>query len=705
MSVLPSLREELALLPGPVLSDGQPSWTLHDPARNLFFRIDWPSFEMLRHWALGEPVAVARAACGETTLQLEPDDVLRLARFLVGNQLVQQQGPDSAKKLSSRLDQMRGGPVKWLLHHYLFFRIPLVRPDAWLTRWQHLAALFGTRTFAWLTLGALLLGVSQIALQWDLFSASLVDTFSWQGLASYGVALVVVKLLHELGHAFTAKRLGCRVPTMGVAFVVMWPMAYTDTNDAWRLNNRLQRLQVASAGILTELAVAAWASLAWVLLPDGAARSAALFLATTGWLATLAVNASPFMRFDGYFITCDALDMPNLHERSFALARWKLREWLFGLGEYAPEQVPTVRQLWMITFAWLTWLYRLVLFLGIAVVVYHYFFKLLGVLLFGVEIVWFVLSPIRSELRAWAERWPAIRARRRGRLSAGVAAGLLLLTLVPWPGRVGVSALLRPAEVWPIYAPSGSRVEALPFKEGERVAQGSVLIQLHAPDLEVRRKSQLAKVEGLRWEAAHAGLDADSRMHLLVSDEALSTAQAELASLDTELLNYAPRAPFSGQLRDLDPDLQAGQWISRKERVGLLVKDDGRWIVETWLDEDAVQRVRVGDKAIFITDAADDVVRDLQVATIDRDATRTLPRGELAAQSGGHVLTREKSGQAIPERAVYRVTLTLDTTEQPSQAPLEHSLRGQLTIHARWEAPGWRYLRQAIAVLLRELGF
>jgi putative peptide zinc metalloprotease protein len=700
---LPNLREELALMPGPVLPDGQPSWILHDPSRNLFFRIDWPTFEMLRHWALSEPVAVASAACAETTLQLEPDDVLRVAQFLSGNQLVQPQGPNSAKNLARRLDQIRGGPLKWLLHHYLFFRIPLCRPDNWLTRWQHLAAPFGTRAFAALTLAALLFGLSQIAFQWDHFTASLVDTFSWQGLAAYGSALIVVKLLHELGHAFTAKRLGCRVPTMGVAFVVMWPMAYTDTNDAWRLNDRLQRLQVASAGILTELAVAAWATLAWALLPEGAARSAAFFLATTSWLATLAINASPFMRFDGYFIVSDALDMPNLHERSFALARWKLREWLFGLGESEPEHVSPSTQLWMVSFAWLTWIYRLVLFLGIAVLVYHYFFKLLGVLLFAVEIAWFVLSPIRSELRAWRERWPQIRSRRRSRFTAAIVVGLLLLTLVPWPGRVGVSALLRPAEVWPLHAPLGSRIDELPFREGAEVAEGSVLVRLHAPELHMRRQALLAKIEGLRWQAASSGLDAESRSHLLVNEEALSTAQAELSSLDTELLNYAPRAPFSGRLRDLDPDLQVGQWVARKERIALLVRDDGRWLVETWLDEDSVQQVSAGDTAIFITDGGDVPAQHLTVAAIDRDASRSLPRGELAAHSGGHVLTRDKAGQSIPERAVYRVTLTLDSEDQ--QQSLEHSVRGQLTIHSRWVAPGWRYLRQATAVMLREFGF
>mgnify|MGYP003334714572 CR=1 FL=1 len=92
--------------------------------------------------------------------------------------------------------------------------------------------------------------------------ASLVDTFSWEGFASYGLALTAVKVLHELGHAYTCKRYGCRVPAMGLAFLVMWPMAYTDTNESWRLKDNRQRLAVSAAGILTELVVAAWATAA-----------------------------------------------------------------------------------------------------------------------------------------------------------------------------------------------------------------------------------------------------------------------------------------------------------------------------------------------------------------------------------------------------------------------------------------------------------
>ena len=145
--------------------------------------------------------------------------------------------------------------------------------------------------------------------------------------AAYGVTLIGVKILHELGHGFTAKRYGCRVPTMGVAFLVMWPVAYTDTNEVWRLTSRRQRLHVAAAGIVTELAIALWATLLWVLLPDGPVRMGAFLLSSSTWISTLLVNASPFMRFDGYFLLADALHVPAERlmvsfQSRFGRAKW-----------------------------------------------------------------------------------------------------------------------------------------------------------------------------------------------------------------------------------------------------------------------------------------------------------------------------------------------------------------------------------------------
>jgi putative peptide zinc metalloprotease protein len=708
---LPPLREELALYCGPNMSDGQPSWTLHDPVRNQFFRIDWLTFEIISRWSMDDLQAIADSVNADTTLRPDAADVEAVAHFLVENQLVKPAGMDSSRQFSDRLRKMGGNWQSWLLHHYLFFRIPLIRPDGWLERWQGWVALFYSRGFVLLTLAALGVGLVEVYRDWGRFSATLMDTFSWSGLLGYGATLIGIKVLHELGHAFTAKRFGCRVPVMGVAFLVMFPVAYTDTNEVWKLAQRKQRLAVAAAGVATELVIAAWATLAWGLLPEGIPKSIAFMLASTTWIATLVINTSPFMRFDGYFLLSDWLDMPNLHHRAFTLARWDMRERLFDLGLPAPEYFSRQRRIGLILFAYATWIYRLVVFLGIAVLVYAFFIKALGVLLFIVEIGWFVLLPLWSELKLW----PALLAKEgqptdilsllrhgpRVRRSAWLAGILMLLFVVPWPTRQAASGILKPAEIFPIYAPAGAQVVGLPTPEGSVVKEGTILVELTSPELQLRWRRAQARLERLRWQASSAGVSAEQRQNLQVLVQEEQTAQAELASVQSEIGLYVPKAPFAGIFRDLQADLKPGQWVGNRERLGVVVKTD-RWQVETYLDEDAVNRVKEGDQARFFTDGLEGPVLSLIVSAIDQDASRVLPNAQLAAQAGGSIMTREKHGQLVPERAVYRVTLSVENNVGELA---QQSWRGHVVIHGRWEAPGLLFLRSAMVLVWRELGF
>ena len=139
MFAWPKLRQELDLMPGPTLSDGQPSWTLHDPVRNLFFRIDWSTLEVLQRWDMADPERIALDISEQTTLHLTVQDVLAVVQHMVHNQLVLADTPQTTEKLAQQWFKLQGTPWKWLLHHYLFFRIPLWRPDAWLGRCLPLA--------------------------------------------------------------------------------------------------------------------------------------------------------------------------------------------------------------------------------------------------------------------------------------------------------------------------------------------------------------------------------------------------------------------------------------------------------------------------------------------------------------------------------------------------------------------------------------
>ncbi|MEY4652243.1 MAG: hypothetical protein RI884_824 [Pseudomonadota bacterium] len=309
---------------------------------------------------------------------------------------------------------------------------------------------------------------------------------------------------------------------------------------------------------------------------------------------------------------------------------------------------------------------------------------------------------MRSELQAWRARWPQIRASRGSLRAVILIALVVLVAVVPWPGRVTASAPLRPADVWPVHAPAGARVQALPFKEGDRVPQDAVVVSLQVPDLANREAAMRTRVDQQRWQAATSGLDEASRPQLLVRQQALAQAQADLAGVSTELQQFQPRAPFAGRLRDLDPDLRPGQWVARKEALALLVREDSPWTVETWLDEDAVQRVQVGARAMFVPDNLPGQAVTLRVASVDRDATRVLARPELATQAGGHLVTRPQGQQLIPERAIYRVTLAPEAIPQDLA---NRSWRGHLVVHAQGQTLAGRYLRQAAVVLVRELGF
>ncbi len=699
--VLPALREELHLFAGGSDAEGAPTWNLHDPVRNQFFRIDWQTFEILARWQMRSAESIAAAVSSDTTLTLQVQDIEAVQSFLLENQLVQSNDAAGTRWLASQEKARHSSLWQWLLHHYLFFRVPLVRPDRWLTRQMSLVAPFFSPFFFRLTGVALLLGLFECYSQRAAFSSTLVESLTFKGLLGYAVALTFVKILHELGHAFTAKRKGCRVPTMGVAFLVMWPVAYTDVNEVWKLPRRQDRFAVGAAGMVTELMVAAWATLAWALLPEGVLRSMAFLLATTTWISTVAINASPFMRFDGYFLMVDLLDFPNLHTRSFALARWDLRERLFAFREPVPEVLPRARHNGLIVFAWLVWLYRLMLFLGIAVLVYHFFIKLLGIVLFAVEIGVFVVQPIWREIAAWRKRAGAIRQSPRAVRSLLLFAALVLVGFVPWSGHVSGQGMLRTAQYFPIYAPGPARIDNLAVHGGETVVAGAVLVALDMPDLEQRSRKASTRLQQLQWQLEVSGLDADLRANQTVLREELAGAKAQLEGATQERARFEVRAPFAGVIVDVAPELRNGVWVSPRERLGVLV-DPSAWQVETYLEENEIQRVQLGNQARFFPEGAPLGSLPLKVVRIDPDATRQLTEPMLAAQHGGQIVVRERNGHLIPQQAIYRVVLQV---ESGTAGAASHSLRGRVVIDGERKSPLGAYLRTAATVVIREAGW
>ena len=184
------LREEIAIFPGPAALDGSPSWTLHDPSSNRFYRLGWREFELLSRWDSGSAAALTARVEAETTLQVEQEDVDDLVRFLFSFDLLRASSPDATANMVKKADRQRGSWAKWLLHNYLFIRIPLLRPDRFLNlSYPYLRWVFSPLVAA-LVVAIGLIGLVRVARQWDVFLGTFVDMFSVQGAVGFGLSLI-----------------------------------------------------------------------------------------------------------------------------------------------------------------------------------------------------------------------------------------------------------------------------------------------------------------------------------------------------------------------------------------------------------------------------------------------------------------------------------------------------------------------------------
>lgn len=692
---LPVLRDDLEVVAGAPLANGAPAWVIFDPAANRYFEIGRELFDMLALWDAGTQSRLVAAVEERFGTRPEAEDVEAAIRFLISNALTRDIPDNDYRAMAEKAAAARKSLWSRAMHSYLFFKIPLVRPDRFLqAAWPSVAFLFTRRAVsAYALMG--LVGLYLASRQWEHFATTFQFMLSWQGAVIYGLSLVFVKSIHELGHAFMAKRYGLRVPTIGIAFMVLMPVLYTDTSGAWRLRSRRRRLMIDAAGIFTELALACIATFLWCFLPDGGFRLAVFAVATTSWVTSLLVNLNPLMRFDGYYILSDAIGFQNMQTRGFDMARWRLREALFGLNEPPPEPLSARMRRLVVVHAWATWTYRFFLFVGIAVLVYAFFIKIVGILLFVVEIVWFILLPVGREIARWWERKERIVASKRTYATLGVVAALVALAAVPWSTAVSVPSVMAAGEEARLYVPFPARVVSHRLAEGRRVEKGEVLVRLDAPALRQELATARERMALIVARIDRTGSDDADRAMLVVLENELEAVRERVAGLLRTLARLDIRAPFAGTVSDVDAELHAGLWVNPQAPLAL-VRVAGAASVRGYVAEADLLRVAPGAQATFVPENPDLARVPLAVAHVGEVAVERLARPYQALAHGGAVATEE--GELIPLDAHYAVRLL---TDRPAPAA---AIRGTTLIEGEARSFLSRAKRHVLKVLVREMG-
>lgn len=636
---LPGLRVDLEVLPGPSTADGAPTWTIRDPLRRRYYQVGWVeglALQGLRYasdlddwqaWlARRAPGGVERAA---------------LTRFLEQAAARRLLDAPPVRDTPTLLRMARGVPWTWrLLRSYLYIRLPLLRADGFLERALPWVRPLASRAALLSYAGAFLLGLLLLLPRWDQFLGAIAGQWRWQGLASFLLALIAVKVVHEFAHAFTAKAFGLHVPTMGVALMVLWPVAYTDVTDAWALRDRRRRIAISAAGVAAEVAVAGVALLGWSLMPPGPGRGICLHLSVASLISTLLVNLSPAMRFDGYYVLMDLWGIDNLHRQAANALRLTLWRGPFGMETPLPARLRSWRRRTALClFGLYATLYRIALYFGIALLVYRSVTKSLGILLFVTEMVMFLGLPAAREGASLLRMRGRIRAWWRP-LATGILALLAILYLaLPLPRRMQAPAVVAPANEQVLYAPRAGilRIESIPRndpRDEERrpwVEPGTPLFRVeplaYAEQLAgatADYQAALARVEGIAHAPERAAELQPARQRLAEADRALQAVRARAATVT---------ARIGGRLVAWDERLRSGMAVRERAVLGRVVGP--RRVVVAMTPESEASMWATRRTARFRSTTGRSL--PLGEATLARRASTRLPYAALARAHGGPI--------------------------------------------------------------------
>jgi putative peptide zinc metalloprotease protein len=596
------------------------------------------------------------------------DDIIRLLGQLHGADLAQMDiTPDVAELFERRGKQQRR---KWMgrIANPVALKVPLFDPDALLDRlakaWRPWLGARAVVLWLLLVVPALLL----LPAHWRELSGNLNERLlAADNLLMLALLFPLTKIVHELAHGLACKRWGGEVHETGVMLLALYPVPYVDVSSASAFVGKWQRALVGAAGMLAELALAAVAFYAWLLLEPGVARAVAYNVAVLCSLTTLFFNANPLLRYDGYYILADLIEIPNLGTRANKYWQYLAERFVFGVrNAQAPLATPGERR-WFTGYAPLSYVYRLFVSIAIALIVAQQFF-VIGVLIGLWTVLQSVAWPIFKGLRTlftgaqFADRV----ARVRGVLIGGLGLLALLLFVLPLPHHTHAEGVLWLPERSILRAQSPGFAHQLLAEPGELLRNGQPVLASVEPGLAARIDAQRARVEevGVQHWAAWSRSPALAQQ----TEQELAREQAVLQRLETEAEGLTLRSGVAGALLLDKPEDLPGRWLKKGEVVGYVRSGDAP-LVRLVVPQSEVDAVRLDTRAVQVRIAQG--LAGPWPAQLTRGvpaAVRELPSAALGAKGGGAALSdpRDDTGRATLE-SVFEFELSL-----PPEVPHEY---------------------------------
>ncbi|MFN5048848.1 PqqD family peptide modification chaperone [Roseateles sp.] len=619
---------------------GQRWYVLQDQASGRFLRLNEQAWRIVGLMDGQRSLAqIWEQAClGLGDEAPTQDEILQLLTQLhQANVLLSDRRPD-LDDLEQRRRKLGWARIKQYLGNPLSLKLPLVDPDRLLGL---IARLMPPALLPWLLLAWLALvgsGIVGAAMHWQELSADITSrVFTAQNMLLLALAFPVLKAIHELGHGLALKLLGLSCHEMGLMFLVAVPVPYVDASQASALKSKYQRMLVGLAGMMAELAVAAVALWLWVLVSPGVGKAFLHQVLIAAGVSTLIFNANPLLRFDGYYVLADWLEIPNLAQKSNQYLGHLINRHLFRVREGLQPPPLTPREApWLLGYCIASFCYRMLVAVGIVLLVAPRFF-FLGVLL-AIWSAWGTVGkPLLSQFKYLALS-PVLQGRRAlaWSLSLGFATALTaFIALVPlpsWTNAEGVIWMPEASRVRAHHACFGMAVLSAP---GSTVRAGQRLLACTDPELDAQQAQAEAKRGELGSRLRHA--QALDRVQAQVVEAELRHASQRLADLDERRAQLSIAAPVDGIFVMPSPQDFPGRYLERGEHLAYVL-EPRHFSLLTVVGQGEVDRVRQHTTRVELRSV--DRIGQLLAARLEREvpaATTQLPSLALALQGGGKI--------------------------------------------------------------------
>lgn len=650
---------------------GETWYLLQDKSNGRFHRLN-PSAYFLVSFMDGrrnlEQILQMAAGAG---VYSSPEDVptrlelIQLLQYLHVADLLVCDFPPDTRELFARQRQQRQQVWRRLLLNPLTWKFSLGNPDRLLTRCLPLAKVLSSRAMAVLWLFIIGYALLQTGNHWSQLTENQLHKILAPGnLLLLWLTYPALKVVHEFGHGLFTKVWGGHVNEWGVVVILGTPLPYVDASASIAFTRKRQRLMVGAAGIAVELFVAAVALLLWLQVQDGLLRDFLYNLILIGGVSTLLFNGNPLMRYDGYHLLTEVLDLPNLGARSNQQLHYWVRR--FGYGE-RNLQMPagSHKEAALFTcYALAAFVYRMLMLFGIVLVLAK-FSPQLALLLAVWMLLFQILLPAATYVQGLAThpKWQSTRKRALTVVIASSIVLLLGLLLVPLPVRTGAEGIIWLPEDMRVKVETEGEVAQQLVSDGQEVVVGQPLFQLTNPSL---LAELLQKQAALReYEARYQQAWADNRVQAQVFAEDIRAIQTEVELLEKRAANLSIQSRAAGVFHLLPgQQLQAGQltggylvgsYLHQGDSIAVIIHPQTTR-VRVALTQEEIGRVRQAVVSVEVKRVSEPAATyPAQIVQQIPAATYELPSAALGAQGGGRLAVDASRPDAT--RAIQMVFL------------------------------------------------